>query len=44
MAHLESPSVHVDGRSNSDEAPADKVVHITKGDRRDPRPDLHQVM
>ena len=42
--HLDSTSFHVDGRSNSDEAPAEQVVHITKGDRRDHRPDLNHVM
>ena len=44
IAPLDRPSVHVDGRYNSDEKPEDKVVHITKGDRRDHRPDLNQVM
>ena len=29
--HLDSTSFHVDGRSNSDELPAEHVVHITKG-------------
>ena len=31
FTHLESTSFHVDGRSNSDEAPDDHVVHITQG-------------
>jgi transposase len=44
IAHLDSTSFDVDGRYNSDEEPEDKVVHITKGYRRDHRPDLNQVM
>jgi transposase len=44
FAHLESTSFHVDGRYNSDEEPEAQVVHITKGDSRDHRPDLNQVM
>jgi transposase len=44
FAHLESTSVHVDGRYNSDEAPEEKVVHISRGYSRDHRPALHQVM
>jgi hypothetical protein len=43
VAQLESPSCHVDGRDNRDEAPAAQVVHITQGYRRDHRPDLNQV-
>jgi transposase len=42
--HLDTPSVHVDGRDNSDEEPTAQVVHITTGYRRDHRPDLNQVM
>ena len=42
--HLDSTSFHVDGRSNSDEPPAEHVVHITKGYSRDHRPALNQVM
>ena len=42
--HLDSTSFHVDGRYNSDEPPAEQVVHITKGYSRDHRPDLNQVM
>jgi transposase len=42
--HLDSTSFHVDGRYNSDEPPAEHVVHITKGYSRDHRPDLNQVM
>lgn len=40
---LDSTSFHVDGRSNSDDDPAEHVVHITQGYRRDHRPDLNQV-
>jgi transposase len=43
VAHLESPSFHVDGRDNHDEPPDEQVVPITRGDRRDHRPDLNQV-
>jgi transposase len=41
---LETTSVHVDGRYNSAEAPEDRGMHITQGDSRDHRPDLHQVL
>ena len=44
FAHLDTTSFHVDGRSNSDEAPDEHVVHITHGYSRDHRPDLNQVM
>jgi transposase len=44
FAHLESTSLHVDGRDNSDEPPSEPVVHITKGSSRDHRPDLNHVM
>jgi transposase len=44
FAHLDSTSVHVDGRYNSDEEPEEQVVHITRGYSRDHRPDLNQVM
>jgi transposase len=43
-AHLDTTSFHVDGRYNSDEPPAEHIVHITKGYSRDHRPDLNQVM
>jgi transposase len=42
--HLERTSFHVDGRYNSDEPPSEQVVHLTKGDSRDHRPDLNHVM
>jgi transposase len=44
LAHLDRTSVHVDGRDHSDAEPEDKVVHITRGNSRDHRPDLKQVM
>jgi transposase len=42
--HLDPTSFHVDGRYHSDEPAAEQVVHITKGYRRDHRPDLNHVM
>ena len=44
FAHLDSTSFHVDGRYNSDQEPAEHVIHITRGYSRDQRPDLNQVM
>jgi transposase len=44
LAHLDSTSVHVDGRDNRDEEPAEQVIHITRGSSRDHRPDLNQVL
>jgi transposase len=44
FAHLDSTSFHVDGRYNSEEEPDAEVIHITRGDSRDHRPDLNQVM
>src|SRR6266571_893737 len=44
FTHLDTTSFHVDGRYNSDEAPDEQVVHITRGYSRDHRPDLNQVM
>ena len=44
FTHLDTTSFHLDGRSNSAEAPDDQVVHITHGYSRDHRPDLNQVM
>jgi len=43
-AHLESTSFHVDGCYNSGEEPDAHVIHMTRGYRRDHRPDLNQVM
>jgi transposase len=42
-APLESPSCHVDGRSNSHEEPDAPVMHMTRGYSREPRPDLNHV-
>jgi hypothetical protein len=42
--HLDTTSFHVDGRSNRAQAPDEQGVHITRGYRREHRPDLHQVM
>lgn len=44
FAHLDRTSFPVDGRYNSDETPDPPVVPITRGYRRDHRPDLNQVM
>jgi transposase len=44
LAHLDRTSFHVDGRDHSDAAPDEQVIHITRGDSRDHRPDLNQVM
>ncbi len=44
LVHLDTTSVHGDGRSNSDENPGAPVVRITRGYRREHRPDFHQVM
>ena len=44
FAHLDRTSFHGDGRYNSAETPEEHVIHITRGDSRDHRPDLHQVM
>jgi len=42
--HLDTTSVHVDGRSNSAQPPDEQVVHITQGASREHRPDLNQGM
>jgi transposase len=44
FVHLDTTSVHVDGRDNRDEEPEEQVVHITRGYSRDHRPDVNQVM
>jgi transposase len=44
FAHLDSTSFHVEGRDNRAEEPAAPVVHLTRGYRRDHRPDLNHVM
>jgi transposase len=43
FVHLDTTRVHVDGRDNRDAEPEDQVVHITRGYRRDHRPDVNQV-
>jgi transposase len=43
FAHLESTSLHVDGRYNSEAEPEAEVIHLTRGYRRDHRPDLNHV-
>jgi transposase len=43
FAHLDRTSFHVDGRDNSAEDPDMHVMHITRGDSRDHRPELHHV-
>jgi transposase len=43
-AHLDSTSVHVDGRYTSEEEPEAQVMHLTRGYSRDHRPDLNHVM
>jgi transposase len=42
--HLDSTSFPVDGRYNRDTPPDAPVVHMTRGDSRDHRPDLNHVM
>jgi transposase len=44
FAHLDRTSLHGDGRYNSRQEPAAAVMRITRGDSRDHRPDLNQVM
>jgi transposase len=44
FVHLDSTSFHVDGRYNSEAEPEAEVIHITRGDSRDHRPDLKQVI
>jgi transposase len=44
VAPLDRTSVHVEGRDHRDEAPEAQVMHLTRGDSRDHRPDLNQVM
>jgi transposase len=40
--HLDTASVHVDGRSNSPETPEATVMHIPQGYSRDHRPTVNQ--
>jgi transposase len=44
FAHLDRPSVHVDGRDHREEEPEAEVMHSPRGDRRDHRPARNQVM
>src|SRR5262245_32751259 len=44
FAHLDTTSVHVDGRSHSAEAPDAHVVPMPHGSSRDHRPDLNHGM
>jgi transposase len=44
FAHLDRTSFHVDGRYNSAAAPDEQVIQSTRGDSREHRPDLNQVM
>ena len=44
VVHLDRTSVPVDGRDNRREEPDAHVMHLTRGDSRDHRPDLNQVM
>src|ERR671919_743969 len=44
FTHRDRTSFHVDGRYNRDEEPEAQVIHMTRGYRRDHRPDLNQVM
>ena len=41
--HIDTTSIHVDGKYNSDRDAQEGVVKITKGYSRDHRPDLNQV-
>lgn len=44
FAHLDSTSMHVDGKYNSEESPEEGVVHIVPGYSRDHRPALNQIV
>jgi transposase len=44
FAHLDRTSVHVEGRYHRAEEPDTHVMHMTRGDSREHRPDLHQVL
>lgn len=43
VGHQDITSFHVDGDYNSDDPPAEGIVHITKGYSRDGKPELNQV-
>jgi transposase len=44
VVHLDRTSFHVDGRDTSGRGSNVQVIHITRGDSRDHRPDLNHVM
>jgi transposase len=44
LAHLDRTSFPVDGRDNRDEEPAAQVMHSTRGDSREHRPDRNHVL
>ena len=44
FGHMDSSSFHTDGEYNSNAAPEEGVIRITKGYSRDHRPDLNQVV
>jgi transposase len=44
VAHLDRTSLHLAGRDHREAEPAEQVIHITRGDSRDQRPDLNQVL
>jgi transposase len=44
FGHLDTTSFHTDGQYNSQTEPEEGVVQITRGYRRDHRPDLNQVV
>jgi len=44
FGHMDSTGFHTDGEYNSNQAPEEGVIHITKGYSRDHRPDLNQVV
>ncbi len=44
FAHVDSTSLHVDGKYNSEDEAEEGVIHITKGYSRDHRPELNQVV
>jgi hypothetical protein len=44
LIHLDTTRVHGDGRDHSDAAPAAQVMPLTRGYRRDHRPDFQQVL
>ena len=43
LAHRDRTSFHVDGRDHRDEAPEEPVMHLTRRDSREHRPDRNHV-